>query len=87
MNYLHTPVDVGTGQYVQVTLDGTAANVMVMDDANFNNYRMRGQFKYYGGHFTRSPATVHPPHPGLWNVVVDLGGRQGRVSAAVAVRG
>jgi len=85
MNFLHSEVNTGPGDVVEVSLQGNAANVMLMDAINFQNYRDGRQFTYHGGHFTRSPAVVRPPHPGQWFVVVDLGGAAGRVSASVRV--
>jgi hypothetical protein len=85
MNFLHSGVSTGPGDIVEVILQGNAANVMLMDTVNFQNYRNGRKFTYYGGHFTRSPAVVRPPHPGQWYVVVDLGGGAGRVSASVRV--
>ena len=73
------------GDFVEVTLSGNAANVLLVDETNFQNYRSGRQFRYYGGYFTRSPAVIQVPFPGKWHVVVDLGGRAGSVSAAVRV--
>ena len=85
MNFLKTEVNTGPGDVVEVTLQGHAANVMLMDSSNFQHYQAGRQFTYHGGHFTRSPAILRPPHPGHWYVVVDLGGGAGRVSASVRV--
>lgn len=86
MNYLHTEVTTRTGEAVEVVLQGQAANVLLLDDANYALYTMDRQYHYYGGHFTRSPALIRPPHPGRWHVVVDLGGGAGQVTASVRVR-
>ena len=59
---------------IEVTLSGHAANVLVMDDVNFQSYRNGRQF-----------SLVHTPHAGHWNVAIDLGGAAGRVTAAVRV--
>ena len=85
--YLHTEVDVEGSAVVEVVLHGNAANVMLLDGANFASYRQSRPFTYHGGHYTRSPAIIRPPHPGRWHVVVDLGGAQGHVRASVSVRG
>jgi hypothetical protein len=70
---------------IHVTLRGTEANVMVMDDLNLSDYRSGRQFRYFGGHFDKSPINIPAPGVGRWNVVVDLGGRGGQVEAAVRV--
>jgi len=85
MNFLQSEVNTAPGDIVEVNLQGNAANVMLMDATNFQNYQSGRQFTYHGGHFTRSPATLRPPHAGHWYVVVDLGGAAGRVTASVRV--
>jgi Domain of unknown function (DUF1883) len=39
MDYLHREFDLSAGDIVEVTLAGNAANVMLLDTANFHNYR------------------------------------------------
>jgi len=84
MEYLHNELDLSAGDVVQVTLDGQA-NVMLMDPANFEAYRNRRSFRYFGGHATKTPVRLSPPHGGKWHLVVDLGGSAGRVRAGVSV--
>lgn len=72
------------GQTVRVGLKGNAANVLLMDAANFAAYRAREPFFYEaGGRFYNSPAEMTIPFDGRWFVVVDLGGYSGRVTASV----
>ena len=85
MNFLHYELWTQAGGHIQVFLSGNAANMLVLDDSNFQNYRSGRQFKYYGGYFDQSLAKITPPGAGHWNVVVDLGGRAGQVNAAVRV--
>jgi hypothetical protein len=84
---LTTPIEVDTrpGDVVEVTMQGNAANVMLMDSSNFQNYQSGRQFTYHGGPFAKSPAILHPPSPGHWYVVVDLADGAGRVGASVRV--
>ena len=42
-------------------------------------------FRYLGGWVSSSPFEIDVPHSGAWNVVVDLGGQEGHVGAAVTV--
>ncbi len=84
-NYLHADMRLGSGDVVEVNLSGNAANVMLMDSANFANYRARRQYSYHGGHFTRSPVHVKAPRTGQWILVIDLGGAPGRVTATYRV--
>lgn len=85
MNFLHSRVELGTGNSVVVKLQGTEANVMVMSDHDFRCYQSGERFAYYGGHYRRSPAIIKPPTSGTWNVVVDLGGFAGEVQASMYV--
>ncbi len=85
MNHLRQEIELTTDDVVEVTLDGRA-NVMLLDSANYDRYRRGESFRYHGGLAERSPARLEPPHPGRWNVVVDLGGYPGHVRAGIAVR-
>jgi hypothetical protein len=85
MEFLHSQVETRSGNAIEVSLEGNAANVLVMDSSNFSSYRRGGRIHYYGGHFTRSPAIIRPPSSGTWHVVIDLGGRRGHVRASVRV--
>ena len=85
MNFLHYEVTTGPTDSIRVSLTGNAANVLVMDDVNFQSYRSGSQHHYYGGYYTRSPAIIKPPHAGHWHVVVNLGGLIGTVNALVQV--
>ena len=71
MNFLHSRVHVEEGGAVVVKLYGTEANVRVMDDIKFRRDRSGDGHKYYGGHYRQSPAIIHPPNGGDWNVVID----------------
>jgi hypothetical protein len=84
MNFLHQTLDLGPGDVVEVTLDGKA-NVMLLDNANYERYRRGESFQYHGGLAERWPVRLTPPYPGQWHVVVDLGGYSGRVRAGVRV--
>ncbi len=84
MNHLHQALDVGPDDVVEVTLNGQA-NVMLLDPINYEHYRKAEKFRYHGGLATISPMQLIPPHQGRWHVVVDLGGRAGRVRAGIRV--
>jgi Domain of unknown function (DUF1883) len=74
MNFLHFRVHVEERGAVVVKLHGAEAYVRVMDDINFRRYRSGDGHKYYGGHYRQSPAIIHPPSGGDWNVVIDDAG-------------
>lgn len=84
MLHLHQELDAGPDDLVEVAIDN-AANVMLVDAANYEQYQRGAAYKYYGGSYDESPARIAPPHPGRWHVVVDLGGRGGRVRARIQV--
>ena len=64
------------------------ANVLLMDANNYRKYSSGrgGRVRYYGGLAKRSPARIQVPRTGHWYLAIDLGGRPGKVSAAVAVK-
>lgn len=72
------------GAEVTVRLEGTAANVLLLDAHNYSCYRAARPFRYAGGMFRTSPARVTIPRDGHWHLVVDLGGFRGRVRARIA---
>ncbi|CAN5754479.1 hypothetical protein BH23PLA1_BH23PLA1_19040 [soil metagenome] len=84
MNYLHYSVDLGPGDVVKVDLD-REANVLLLDEANYQGYRSGRNYRYYGGLAKTSPIRLSPPGPGRYHVVVDLGGYPGSVKAGVTV--
>ena len=85
MNFLDYRVSTGPNSVIEVTLS-MAANVLVMDESNFQSFRSGGQHHYYGGYYTQSPVIIRVPS-GQWHVVVHLGGYTGSVSAGVRVLG
>ncbi len=73
------------GEIVEVTLNGNAANVKLMNSSNFQSYKSNRRHTYYGGYVTRSPYKVAVPSSGRWYVTIDLGGYSGRISSSVRV--
>ncbi len=71
-----------SGELVQVTLQGNAANVRLLDSSALSSYKAGRRYQFIGGHATRSPVTLAIPRAGHWYVVVDLGGLPGRVQSA-----
>ncbi len=84
MNYLHYDLNLGDQDVAEVTVD-KQANVQLLDETSFSNYRNGLRFSYYGGLVKQSPVRLKPPHSGHWHVVIDLGGYAGSVRAAVNV--
>ncbi len=82
MEYLHKEFDLGEGDAVEVTLAGNAANVLLLDADNFQNYQQGKPYHYYGGYARTSPFQIQAPRSGRWHLVVDLAGGAGRVQAS-----
>jgi hypothetical protein len=74
-----------SGEIVEVTLKGNAANVRLMDSSNFSNYKSGRRHTYYGGRVTHSPYKIPVPRSGHWYVTIDLGGYSGKISSSVRV--
>lgn len=82
--HLHAAAWLDLGDTVSVRLEGPA-NVMLLDDDAYRAYQADRAFRYLGGWVSDQQLTLWPPKPGLWHVVVDLGGADGRVAASVKV--
>ena len=74
-----------SGQRVQVTLSGSAANVRLMDSSNYQSYKNGRSHRYAGGLITKSPVILGVPSSGHWYVTVDMQGLRGTVRSAVQV--
>jgi len=86
MNFTHYPLgQLEQGSVVVVTLQGSAANVRLMNDANFNSFRSGRQHRYHGGLAKSSPVRLPVPHSGNWHVTVDMQGLRGTVRSGVNV--
>jgi hypothetical protein len=86
MKYQHYDLGhLNGGETVEVTLEGSAANVCLLDSSNFSNYKSGGKYTYYGGLVTRSPFRISVPHSGTWYITIDLGGHAGTIRSSVRV--
>jgi hypothetical protein len=84
MNFLHADLQLSEGDLVEVTLDH-AANVQLLDTANFEQYKLGKPYQYHGGYAKESPVQIAAPAPGSWHLVIDLGGGIGTVRASYRV--
>lgn len=73
------------GEIVQVTLQGNAANVLLLDSSNFQAFKAGRKHRYYGGLAKRSPVNLAIPRSGHWYVVVHMAGLKGNVRSSVQV--
>lgn len=86
MKFIHN--DLGQrkrGEIVEVTLQGSAANVRLMDSSNFSNYKNGRQHRYYGGLAKQSPVRIGIPNSGHWHVTVDMQGLKGNTNVSVRI--
>jgi len=74
-----------SGQRVQVTLSGNAANIRLMDSSNYQSYKSGRSHRYAGGLVTRSPIVLVVPSSGHCYVTVDLQGLSGTVRSSIQV--
>lgn len=82
MRFLHWDGWAGPCDAIVVTLDH-AANVQLLDDMNYSNYRRGRLFRYVGGHYRRSPVVLNPPRLAHWHVAIDLGACGGGIRAGI----
>ena len=73
--------DAGPDDVIEVTLDAEA-NVRLMNRSNYSLYESGESYHYYGGPTRKSSMRLVPPYQDRWYVVVDLGGREGTVTAS-----
>jgi len=52
-----------------------AADVFLVDSHNFQNYKNGRQFKYFGGHYTKTPVVITVSGAGRWYLIVQGGGQ------------
>lgn len=71
------------GEIIEVTLQGSAANVRLMDSSNFNSYKSGRSHRYQGGLVNRSPFRVQIPRSGNWHITVDMAGLQGSTRSSI----
>lgn len=86
MKFMHYKLGhVTANSVVEVSLSGSAANVRLMDNSNFNHYKAGRRHQYIGGLANKSPTRLAVPNSKEWNVVIDMQGLRGTVKASVRV--
>lgn len=82
MEFLHYSLGyLERGKNIQVSIEGTECDVLLLDNINLLNYKFGKRFSYYGGHYKYSPVTITIPYYGQWNLVI----ANGRVKVSVKV--
>ncbi len=86
MNFTHYDLgQLDKGRVVEITLQGNAANVQLLDNTNFNNYKNGRQYKYIGGLAKQSLVKLQTTHSSHWHIVIDLRGIRGNVRSSTRV--
>lgn len=47
-----------------------ASDVFLVDSSNYQKYISGQSFKYYGGHYTKTPVHIHVSGTGRWYLIV-----------------
>lgn len=71
------------GEIIEVTLQGSAANVRLMDSSNFSSYKSGRSHRYQGGLIKRSPFHLQVPSAGNWHITVDMAGLRGTTRSSI----
>jgi Domain of unknown function (DUF1883)/TIR domain len=74
-----------SGEVVEITLSGNAANVRLIDSSNLSSYKSGRQHRYHGGLAKQSPVRLQVPHSGTWHVAVDMQGLGGSVRSSARI--
>lgn len=86
MNFTHYKFDrLSSGDIIEVTLQGSAANVRLMNNSNFQSYKNGRRHQYFGGLVKQSPFRLNVPSSGQWHVTVDMAGLRGQVRSSARV--
>jgi len=86
MNFTHYDLgNLDKGRVVEITLQGNAANVQLLDSANFNNYKNGRKYRYIGGLAKQSPIKLQTTHTSHWHIAIDLRGMTGNVRSSIRV--
>ncbi|WP_420608251.1 DUF1883 domain-containing protein [Novosphingopyxis sp.] len=84
MNFTHYNLGhVERGAVIEVTLQGSAANVRLMNGSDFNSYKNGRQHRYVGGLIKQSPFRMTVPSSGTWHVTVDMQGLRGTTRSSI----
>lgn len=88
MRFNYTHYDLGfleADTVVEVTLKGSDANVQLLDDECYDNFKAGKQYICIGGLVTKSPVRMKVPFSKRWHVTVDMRGLTGTVQSSVRV--
>ncbi len=84
MEFIHFRVTAGPESVIQVNLS-QPAYVRLMDELNYQKYKMKKKYEYTGGYASTPKVDLRPHLRNEWHVVVDLEGMSGHVRASVDI--
>ena len=84
LEFIHFRVKAGPESIIQVNIS-QPAYVRLMDELNFQKYKMKKNYKYTGGYASTPKVDLRPHVRSEWHVVVDLEGMSGHVRASVDI--
>lgn len=69
------PYAISTGTLsVEVHIEN-AADVFLVDSTNYSSFKAGRKFKYFGGHYDRTPVTITVNGSGKWYLIVRGSGK------------
>jgi len=74
-----------SGEIVEITLFGNAANIRLLNYSNMFNYEHGNNYRWYGGLSRSFPTRLPIPNYDHWFIVVDMNGLRGTTKASVRV--
>jgi TIR domain/Domain of unknown function (DUF1883) len=84
----HVYVDLGQlprGTMVEFHINGSEANVWLLDSSKYSSYKRGRQVRAQGGHTKKTPVRMQTTSSGHWYAVADLGGYPGRLGLRTVV--
>jgi len=84
MQFVHSREYLHQGDVVVIDCSHQS-NVLLTDDSNFNKYRRRQKYSYFGGRATHFPTKITAPRTGYWNVTIDLGGGSANIRHSINI--
>lgn len=84
MQFLHKRMFIQAGQKVKVTLS-RPANVKLMNDSNFNNYKNGRRHRYFYGQVINNAVIIPVDSTGMWNITIDLGLAGGTIRHSIEI--
>jgi len=73
------------GRIVEVNLQGGYANVHLLDNSNYENYKNNRLFHHIGGLVKQPSIRLRTSHSAHWHITIDLKGLQGSVESTARV--